>query len=92
MRKPETGSQKYGTSIVKTDEYLLLAETMVENGSSIAGAVEDISFIDDCMSMQRMVNTIGKTKSVCYTKAGNRRKNLHLRDFINARLEQMVKG
>ncbi|MCA6367565.1 MAG: hypothetical protein IM618_11020 [Cytophagales bacterium] len=84
------GSEKYGTSVIKQDEYLLLAETIVDNGSDLKTCVADIEFIDDCLSMSRMIRTIGKAKSVMYTKNGNVRKNRSISDFISNRLDSMV--
>lgn len=90
MRNTEIGSAKYGTAVVKTDEYLLLAETMIENGATVSQARQDIEFLDDCISMSRMVNVIGRAKSITVTKAGNLRKGRKLSDFISSRLDQMV--
>lgn len=50
MSKPN-GSEIFGTTVVRTDEYILLASVMVENGSSIPRADLDIMAIDDLLSM-----------------------------------------
>jgi hypothetical protein len=91
MNIPTTGCQQYGTSVIKKEECILLAETMLENGADIQTALQDISLIDDCLAMARMVRTIGKTKSVMYTKNGNIRKNRAFSDFVNSRIDSMIK-
>lgn len=45
MSKPN-GSEIFGTTVVRTDEYILLASVMVENGSSIPRADLDIMATD----------------------------------------------
>lgn len=72
------------------DEVLLFVEASVENGSDIPESVADMHFIDDCLTMQRMVRTFGKTKTTMYTKNGNLRKGLGFQDFINKRLDSLI--
>lgn len=89
MSKP-VGSDRFNTSIVREEEYLLLAEVMSENGSDVPTIVHDISFIDDCLTMRRMVHTIGRTKAVTHTKTGLLRKDTGYQSFINNRLNQLI--
>ena len=90
MKNTTLGCEKYGTSVIKKEEYLLLAETIVENGADIKTCMSDIELIDDCLAMSRMIRTVGKTKSVIYTKNGNLRKNRAFSDFLNSRLDSMI--
>lgn len=90
MNNSILGCEKYGTSVIKKDEYLLLSETILGNGSDLKTCMADIEFIDDCLTMSRMIRTVGKAKSVMYTKNGNVRKNRSISDFISNRLDSMV--
>lgn len=90
MNNSILGCEKYGTSVIKMDEYLLLSETIIGNGSDIKTCMADIEFIDDCLTMSRMIRTVGKAKSVMYTKNGSLRKNRSISDFISNRLDSMV--
>lgn len=90
MRKNVLGSELFGTSVVKSEEYVLLAKTMATNGSSVQEIKKDIEFLDDCLTMSRMVSVIGRAKTLTHTKNGNMRKKTALTDFINSRLDQMV--
>lgn len=90
MKSTILGCEKYGTTVIKKDEYLLLADTIVEKGTELKTCVADIEFIDDCLAMSRMIRTVGKTKSVMYTKNGNLRKNRAFSDFLNSRLDAMI--
>jgi hypothetical protein len=90
MNSSILGSEKYGTSVIKEDECLLLAETIIENGADVNTCMADIEMIDDCLAMSRMIRTIGRTKSVMYTKNGNIRKNRAISDFISNRIDSML--
>lgn len=91
MKTKFLGSETFGTGTIKTDEYLLLAKACVENGSTLEEAQRDISFIDDCLSMRKMMVTFGKRKDAVYTESGRMRKKSNYTDFVNNRLDLLLK-
>lgn len=87
MSKRHAGSVTFGTNIVKTDEYILLAETMVENGSSIQQAALEIEAIDDMLRIHRMELIINYNR---FTKTGRMRKNVSLLDLLDGRVNNLI--
>ena len=85
------GSDLFGTSTLKAKECIDIARVSVSNGRTAAQANAEISFIDDCLSMRRMVQTYGSTKHAVLTATGRVRKNSTYIDFVNKRLDQFVK-
>lgn len=84
---PKLGSDVFGTGSVKTDEFILLAKTMTENGSSLELADLEIRFIDDLLSMQRMhIIVVGQM----YTSKGRLRKNSHITDMFDSRVNLLM--
>jgi len=81
------GSKLFGTTNVKTEEYLLLAEIMTENGQSLIDADITIKFIDDVLALKKIELIINGQK---YTPRGRLRKNSSLLDIIDGRLNQLV--
>jgi len=65
----------------------MMAESIVENGSTVAQAALDIQAIDDMLVMQK-VDAI--TRSQRFTATGRLRKNATLMDFINERLDKLI--
>jgi hypothetical protein len=82
-----TGSAVFGTSSIKTDECFLIAQVSTASGRTVAEATAEISFIDDCISMRRMVETYGRSKSARLTATGRIRKNSNYMDFVERRLD-----
>ena len=85
MRTP--GSLTFDTSVVRTDEYILLAETIVENGATVEEAAITISAIDDMLAIQRMECI---ANAVRFTPTGRLRKNVSMLDMISGRLDQLL--
>lgn len=83
----QTGSETFGTSVIRTDEYVMMAGVMIENGSTTARAMAEIQALDDMLSMQRMQAIIIGQQ---YTKTGRLRKNSTLGDMINGRLDLLI--
>lgn len=81
------GSETFGTSEMKTDEVILMARVMKNNGDNSNSILEQIHFIDDCLSMLKMRSIIN-TRRV--TPTGRFRKDGQLRDFINGRLDVLI--
>lgn len=79
----QTGSDIFGTSIINTEEYLLMAKTITEDGSSAERAILEIDCIDDMLNMQRM-SSIYRTQR--FTVTGKLRKNSSIQDFLNNRI------
>lgn len=92
ITKRLVGSDVFGTTIVKTNEYMLLAKVGVENGSNLEEAVADIELIDDCLAMRRMFAVYGYSKSAMYTETGRLRKNSTYMDFISKRIDKAIEN
>lgn len=82
------GSEKYGTSVMKTDEVLLLLETSLENGSDPQEAIQDMRMIDTMLYAERLHMSVGKV--VQKTKAGYHRKGSDLHTTMKIILEARV--
>lgn len=81
------GSDTFGTTQIRTDEYIIMAEVMVENGQTIEAAAIQISAIDDMLSLQRMQSIIQQNR---YTATGKIRKNSSLSDLIDNVVGRLV--
>lgn len=88
-----SGSEMFGTTIVRTDEYVLMAGVMKANDPNASANVvaAELSFLDDCLSMRRMFATYGKRKDNLFTPGGRLRKNSTYMDAINSRLDLLIK-
>lgn len=82
-----TGSDLFGTSVMKTDEYITMAQVMVENGSSIEQAAVELDALDDMLNLQRMRLIIIKNAR---TEKGRMRRDATLMDMIERRLDVLV--
>lgn len=87
MISRRSGSETFETAIVKTDDFILLAQIMVENGSSTEEAYLQIMAIDDMLRLMQSVVLINKLK---YTRTGRLRKNASLSDLIEGRINQLA--
>lgn len=81
------GSETFGTHVIKTDEYVLMAGVMKENQADIQTISNDLELIDDLLAMQRMQCVIQRGR---FTASGRIRKNASLQDMISARLDQHI--
>lgn len=82
-----SGSPTFGTTNVKTDEYIILAKTMVANGTPIEQAALDIAAIDDMLSLLKVSQIIRVNR---FTKSGKIRKDASLMDLIDKRVDQLL--
>lgn len=87
MKNNVLGSEVFGTTQIKTDEYVLLAKTIIENGSTVEHAALDISAIDDMLSMLRIECIVNSQR---YTEKGKIRKNSSLLDMMSNRIDQLI--
>jgi hypothetical protein len=87
MKRKLLGSATFGTTQVKTDEYVMLAKTIVENGSSLEQADIEIRAIDDMLSMQQINPIIQANR---FTPTGRIRKNNNLSDMISLRIDKLM--
>ena len=67
---------KYGTSIIKDNECILLVETSIENGSDIMEAIQDMRMIDNLLIAER--NHFLSFKTTRKTATGRYRKGSEL--------------
>ena len=77
------GSQIFSTTEMKTDEVVLFASVAKDNGLTTDEILEDISLIDDLLSMQKISLIINSNR---YTPSGRIRKNSSLQEFISNRI------
>jgi hypothetical protein len=87
MKKYILGSEVFGTTQIKTDEYIMLAKVMVENGSPLEQADAEIHAIDDMLSMQKISSIINSRR---FTSSGRIRKDSRLSDMISNRLDKLL--
>ncbi|CAB4138957.1 hypothetical protein UFOVP350_31 [uncultured Caudovirales phage] len=87
MNRNQSGSELFGTAVMKSEEYVMMAEVMVENGYSVEQAALEIAALDDMLHMQRMRLVIIKNAR---TQKGFMRSDATLRDFMNRRLDVLV--
>lgn len=87
MSTKVSGSEVFGTSVVKTEDYVLMARVMRDNGSDLPTIAQDIELIDDLLAMSRMQSIIQVGR---FTATGRIRKNASLQDMINTRLDKFI--
>ena len=83
----KSGSLNFGTSVVNTEEYIMMANVMIGNGSTPAVAAMEIEAIDDMLSMQRIACIANSQR---YTATGQLRKNSSLVDMCDKRIDQLL--
>ena len=86
MKNP-LGSETFGTTNVRTDEFVLFAQVIVANGGTVEQADLEIKAIDDMLSLQKIENIINNQK---FTKTGKLRKNQSMLDFMDGRLNLLI--
>lgn len=84
-----SGSETFGTSVIKTDEYVLIAKTMIDNGGSLEQTALEIEFLDDLLALQRMRPVVTSAINR-YTASGRIRRDSAMNDLINKRLDQLI--
>lgn len=77
------GSEIFDTHEMKTDEVVLFASVAKNNGLTNNEILEDISLIDDLLSMQKMTAIINSKR---YTASGRIRKNTSFQELISNRI------
>lgn len=84
-----SGSETFGTSVIKADEYVLIAKTMIDNGGSLEQTALEIEFLDDLLALQRMRPVVTSAINR-YTASGRIRRDSGMTDLINKRLDQLI--
>lgn len=87
MIRNRLGSEMFGTRQIKTNEYILLAETMTSNGMPTPLALLNIEAIDDLLSIQKL-HSIFTAQS--FTKTGRKRPNASMLDAMSGRIAQLI--
>lgn len=87
MASKGTGSSLFGTSNVRTDEYVLIAKVCVDNGSTIEQAAIEIEAIDDMLGILKMQSLFNWQR---FTPTGRRRKNSDLTYALDGRIDKLV--
>jgi len=88
MKRNLLGSEMFGTTQIKTDEYILLAQTIVANGGTVKQAAIEINSIDEMLSIQRIAIIVQTHR---FTATGRVRKNASLADMLSSRIDQQLK-
>lgn len=83
----KTGSETFGTEVIKTDEYVMLAEVIVNNGGSVEQASLEIQAIDDLLRIHRM-DSISRTQR--RTPTGRIRPRTSTRELMEGRIEVLA--
>jgi RecJ-like exonuclease len=86
MKEP-LGSEIFGTSNIKTSEYVLMAKVWKESGSPIEEIDADLRMIDDCLGLIRIRQLI---RSQQFTPTGKLRKDATLMAMINGRIDLRI--
>lgn len=81
---------KYGTSVMKEKECLLLVQTALENGSDPNQAIQDMRMIDTLLSVKR--NHLLAFGTVKKTRAGYYRRNSTLANALENVIDARVNG
>ena len=89
MKRNSLGSQTFGTSTIRTDEYVMLAKIKVQDNIPTNEIRLEMELLDDLLSIQR-IQSIARAKS--YTATGRQRKNASLTEMINTRLNQHLEN
>lgn len=79
----KSGSDVFGTSVMKTEECVILVQAMNKNGSDKEQILADMELIDDLLSIQKM-RVISRV--VMFTKGGKIRKDFTMQGMIDNRL------
>ena len=87
MAGKEIGSATFGTSVIKTDEFVLLGKVMQKEGLTPAQTVAHIECIDDLLLMQRSMSIINSQRR---TAKGTLRKGAGFYDFMDNRVGNLV--
>ncbi len=82
-----TCSELFGTQVMSTDEYVTMAEVMVENGSTLEQAALELEALDDMLKLQQMRLVILKNSR---TEKGRMRRDATLLDMLDRRLDVLV--
>ena len=83
----KSGSLTFGTTIIKTNEYVDLAKIAVKNGSSVTIAALEIEALDDLLVLIRqrsMLNAMRKTAT------GRIRKNSDFLSLVDKRVDRLL--
>lgn len=81
------GSELFGTTVIRADEYVLLAQVMKENGSTPEQIVLDIEAIDDLLQLQRVRTLLVPLQ---FTRTGRLRKDYTFSSIVERRIEKLV--
>jgi hypothetical protein len=83
MNKP-LGSVTFGTSNIRTDEYVMMAKVMVSNGETVEAAALTLSAWDDILGIIRIRAIILGQQ---FTAKGRLRKDSTLSALIDKRID-----
>lgn len=84
---PRAGSETFGTSVMKTDEVLLMAKCAISEGIPKEEVMAHIECMDDMLSIGRMAPII---VSQAKTATGRIRKNSSYMSMLERRIDTLV--
>jgi hypothetical protein len=88
MRSQTCGSEMFGTEEMKTDEVVMFAITLKENGADAEETNATIGFIDSLLWYKKRQLFLNKETSK--TRTGNYRRNSGYMEFMEKGIESLV--
>ena len=85
MQRKNAGSITFGTGVINTEEYLIMAKVMKENGSSVEQIALEIEAMDEMMQMYK-VRLIPSMR----TAKGTLRKSALFQTFLDDRVNKLM--
>ena len=81
------GSEIFGTTEIRTDEFLILAKCCRDNGETIEETALTIEAFDDLLSLRKVQSIIGASRT---TAKGTFRKGSSFYDFMDRRIDKLT--
>lgn len=85
--KFKSGSLTFGTTIIKTDEYVMLAKIMTESGQTVPQAALQLEALDNMLVLIRIKSMLNAMR---ITPKGRIRKDSDFLSLIDKRMGQLV--
>jgi hypothetical protein len=89
MKRNSLGSETFGTSTIRTDEYVMILKVKLQSNLTANEIRLEMELLDDLLSIQR-IQSIARAKS--YTPTGRQRKNASFLEMIDTRLNQHLEN
>lgn len=87
MGAKTVGSITFGTNVMNTEEYILMAKVISENEPNAEKIADQITLIDDLLTINRASGLMLFNR---FTKTGRRRKNTTVNELIEKRISMFL--